>query len=55
MITRIGKENRKCLETFLVSVDFLMLNIMHQLAHASSVKLTDTEESEHGQTINNIF
>ena len=46
---------RKCLKTFLVSVDFSTLNIMHHLAHASSVEQTDTEESEHGQTINNIF
>tara|TARA_R100000781_G_scaffold17725_1_gene14007 strand:+ start:190 stop:354 length:165 start_codon:yes stop_codon:yes gene_type:complete len=54
-MTRIGKENKKCLETFLVSVDFLMLNIMHRVAHAFSVKLTDTEESAHGQITNNIF
>ena len=50
------KVKRKCLKTFLVSVDFSTLNIMHHLAHAFNVEQTATEVmSVHGQTIYNIF
>ena len=55
MITRIGKVKRKCLKTFLVSVAFLMLSIMHQVAHAFREKPTDTAKLGHGLTTNNIF